>query len=442
MTYEDAVHYLDSFINYEKEHSFEYPEAFKLDRMRALAKEFGNPQNAYESVIIAGSKGKGSTAAFLSSILRMENWRVGLYTSPHLNDVRERIRVNGLCVTESRVAEFAARLKKTQEDYAWKKDPPTYFEMLTVLAFLTFKEMKTHVAVLEVGLGGLYDSTNIAPSKVAGLTPVSLEHTDKLGKTVSKIAVQKCGIIKGHEIVVSAPQVPAVQSVIESTVREREAELFSVGKDIRIQERAFDEDSQHMDVRTPWGNFYDLEIRLRGRHQMENAAQAVGLAKALEKKTRLTVSESAIRQGLVDTRWPGRLEKIAERPTVVLDGAHNVDSIQKMLEGLKRHFKFSGLIVVFGVSSDKDVEGMLRELAKETSRFVFTECRHPRAVPVRVLAQSLPENAARQVHQEPSSVAALEKARSLAGPEELVLVTGSLFLVGEVRGLALQGIPG
>ena len=190
MTYEDAALYLDSFINHEKEISSDYPEALKLDRMRALAKEFGNPQNAYDSVIIAGSKGKGSVAVFLSSILRMENLRVGLYTSPHLKDVRERIQVNGLWISEARLAEFMSRLKKGQEEYSWKKDPPTYFEVMTVLAFHTLKEMKVHVAVLEVGLGGLYDSTNIAPAKVVGLTPVSLEHTDKLGKTVSMIAVQ------------------------------------------------------------------------------------------------------------------------------------------------------------------------------------------------------------------------------------------------------------
>ena len=439
MTYEAALLYLDSFVNYEKESASAYPEAFKLDRMRALAKEFGNPQNAYESVIIAGSKGKGSTAAFLSSILRMENYRVGLYTSPHLNDVRERIQVNGLCVSEARVTEFITRLKKMQEEYSWKKDPPTYFEVLTVLAFHTFKEMKVHVAVLEVGLGGLYDSTNIAPAKVAGLTPISLEHTDKLGKTVSKIAVQKCGVIKGRETVVSSPQVPAAKRVIESAAHEREAQLFFVGKDIKISERNFDERSQRLDLRTPWGNFYDLEIRLLGRHQMENAAQAVGLAKALEKRTRLVLSESAVRQGLVDARWPGRLEKVAERPAVVLDGAHNVDSVKKMLEGLKRHFKFSDLIVVFGASNDKDVDVMLQELAKGAKSFVFTECRHPRALSARVLAESAKDKGP-EIHQADSSAWALKKARSLAGPDDLILVTGSLFLLGEVRGPVQEGV--
>jgi dihydrofolate synthase/folylpolyglutamate synthase len=198
MNYPEALEYIDTFINYEKEHSFEYPETFKLDRMRRLAKELGNPQNAYESILIAGSKGKGSTAAFLSSILRMENLRVGLYTSPHLVDMRERIQVNGLLISEARFLEIAMTLRRLMDSHEWRKDPPTYFELLTAMAFFHFKEMKVHVAVLEVGLGGLYDSTNIAPARVAGLASISLEHTDKLGKTVSKIAVQKCGIIKGR----------------------------------------------------------------------------------------------------------------------------------------------------------------------------------------------------------------------------------------------------
>ncbi|PIU40114.1 MAG: bifunctional folylpolyglutamate synthase/dihydrofolate synthase, partial [Candidatus Omnitrophica bacterium CG07_land_8_20_14_0_80_50_8] len=213
MNYEAAIEFIDSFINHEKITSSQYPEDFKLDRMRQLAKDIGNPQNAYECVIIAGSKGKGSTAAMLSSILRMDNLRVGLYTSPHLVNLRERIQVNGLMINEIRFADTAACLENVLKDASWRRNPPTYFEILTAIAFYYFKEMRVHVAVLEVGLGGLFDSTNIARAKVVGLTPISLEHTDKLGKTISKIAVQKCGVIKGREIVVSGPQPPAVKAV-------------------------------------------------------------------------------------------------------------------------------------------------------------------------------------------------------------------------------------
>lgn len=439
MTYDQALAYLDSFVNYEKERSFVYPEALKLDRMRRLAKELGNPQNAYESILIAGSKGKGSTAAFVSSILRMENLKVGLYTSPHLVDVRERIQVNGLWINEARFTEFMGRLRKMMDEHFWKKDPPTYFEVLTAMAFVHFKEMKVQVAVLEVGLGGLYDSTNIAPAKVVGLTPIGLEHTDKLGRTVAKIAVQKCGVIKGREIVVSAPQSPEAMNVIHEAAGDREATLFRVGKEITIFERDHQEDGQKMDVRTPWGNFYDLEVHLRGAHQIENAAQAAGLAMALTKKTRLTVSESAVRQGLADARWPGRLEKISERPRILLDGAHTVDSIRKMLEGIKRHFRFSDLIVVFACSADKDAKGMLEAVVPECQCVIITQFEGPRAMPCRELAQRVPAETT-EVFVEQDNHLALAKARSLAGPDDLILICGSLFLVSELRTALIEGI--
>src|SRR3989338_3660129 len=174
MNSEKALGYLHSLTDYERLTTWEYPEALKLDRMRTLAKEFGNPQKSFENILIAGSKGKGSTAVLLSSILRMEDLKVGLYTSPHLVDVRERLRVNGLMIGEQRFAEMVTTIKNTLDSAAWRKDPPTYFEALTALAFSYFKEMKVQVAVLEVGLGGLYDSTNIAQAKIVGIAPISL----------------------------------------------------------------------------------------------------------------------------------------------------------------------------------------------------------------------------------------------------------------------------
>lgn len=428
-----ALEYLDSFINYEKDNAV-YPEAFKLERMRALVRELGNPQNAFESVIIAGSKGKGSTAAILSSILRMENLRVGLYTSPHLLHISERIQVNGLCINDLRLAENLTRIQKATEGYTWRKNPPTYFEVLTALAFCYFKDMKIQVAVLEVGLGGLYDSTNVANAKVVGITPISLEHTDKLGKTLAKIAVQKCGVIKGREAVVSAVQAPEVQSVIESACEDREAKLYCVGKEIKVMEREFSEDSQSFDVRTPWGGYYDLKAHLRGTHQLQNAAQAIGLAKALGEKARLPVSDEAVRQGVLDAHWPGRLEKFSERPCVVLDGAHNVDSARKMLEGVKRHFQYEKLVVLFGSSSDKDVRGMLEEITAEADSLVLTQAAHPRAMPVAQIVRLMEKNS-KEVFEEPSMAGALKKARSLAGPEGLVVVSGSLYVVAEARRL-------
>jgi dihydrofolate synthase/folylpolyglutamate synthase len=432
VTYQEAVEYIGSFINYEREASWQYPEAFKLDRMRLLAKQFGNPQNAYESVIIAGSKGKGSTAAILASILRMENLRVGLYTSPHLLDIRERIQVNGLCVNETRFIEYCLMLRQTLNKMDWKKDPPTYFEVLTVIAFHHFREMKIQVAVLEVGLGGLYDSTNIVEARVAGITPISMEHTDKLGKTLQKIAVQKCGIIRERQIVVSGIQEPEAEAVIRKTAEDRGARLIRVGREIKTGERDFDERCQFFDCQTPFGNYFNLRMELLGAHQIANAAQAVGLAKALEEKTRLTISENAVRQGVLDARWPGRLEKIGEKPLIILDGAQNQDSARKLVSALKRHYHFDKLILVLGISQDKDVYGILSEILPHTFLMVATQTRNPRALSAAVLAEAA-RTYTKKILTETDTRSALDRALSAAGPEDVVLVTGSLFLVGEIK---------
>lgn len=432
MTYDEAVQFIDSFINYERTTEWEYPEAVKLDRMRQLAKELGNPQNAYESIIIAGSKGKGSTAALLSSILRMDNFKVGLYTSPHLVDIRERIQMNGLMVSEARFVDYALLLRRIIEGYEWRKNPPTYFEVLTAMAFHHFKEMKAQVAVLEVGLGGLYDSTNIAAAKVVGLSPISLEHTDKLGKTISKITVQKCGIIKGREIVVSGPQTEEVEAVIVKVVEENDAQLVRLGREIKVFERDFGEDFQRFDVRSAFGDYFNLELKLLGRYQMDNAAQAIGLAKALESKTRFKISDAAVKQGVADARWPGRLEKIADGPKIILDGAQNADSMRKLVAAVKRHFTYEKLITVLGVSADKDLEGILAELLPETSVFVATQADSPRALGARIVAESVKAHE-KEVFLEEKPLVALEKARSLASPVDLVLVAGSLFLVGDIK---------
>lgn len=432
MEYADALQFLESFVNHEAEKTSDYPQAFKLDRMRALARELGNPQNAYECILIAGSKGKGSTAAFLSSILRMENLRVGLYTSPHLVDLRERIRLNGMLISEQRFSELTRKLSKILDTSVWRRDPPTYFELVTSIAFSHFKEMKAHVAVLEVGLGGLYDSTNIAQARVAGITPISLEHTDKLGKTVKKIAVQKCGILKGREIVVSAPQTEDAQGVIEKVAEDKEAELFTVGKELEVLERVYTDTTQKFDLKTPFGNFFDLEIGLLGRHQIQNAAAAVGLAKAFEKKTRAKISEIAVRQGLAAAEWPGRMEKVGDDPKVILDGAHNVDSVKKLFLALKRHFSFQRLIVVFAVSEDKDWKGMLGEIFSETEYVIFTRTKNPRAADPRVLAEAA-RSLGKNVSVEMSAAAALDEARKMASKEDLILVMGSLFLIGELK---------
>ena len=432
MTEGDVLEFLGLFADYEKDRSFSYPEALSLDRMRRLCREFAYPQNTFDSVIIAGSKGKGSAAVMLASILRMDDFKVGLYTSPHLLDVRERIRVNNLPISPARLIEAAEKLRKILNTSEWRREPPTYFELLTVIAFWHFREMKVQVAVLEVGLGGLYDSTNVVPAKAAGLTALSLEHTDKLGKTVAKITIQKCGIIKGREVVVSAPQIREAEEVIEETANERECVLWRVGREIRFAERGHDEEGQGFDLEGPFGKLYGLKISLLGLHQIENACVAVGLAKALEKKTRLKISDVAVKQGLVDAVWPGRLEKISNQPLTILDGAHNSESMRRALEALHRHFHFSSIRMVLALAKDKDAAAILESLQGEVSKMWVTTFPGDRALGAAELGR-LAKSSFPEVEVEESPVTALEKASQGAGPGELVFIAGSLYLVAEIH---------
>lgn len=432
MDYREALQFLDSLANFEKDRSFSYPEALNLDRMRRLAKAFGNPQNAYISAIVAGSKGKGSTAAILASILRMENLKVGLYTSPHLFDVRERIQVNGLPISEIRFAEHMRETEKLLDEYEWRKDPPTYFEVLTAVAFAHFKEMKVQAAVLEVGLGGLYDSTNIVEAKAVGIAPIGLEHTDKLGKTISKIAVQKCGVIKGREWVVSAPQVREAETVVTEACNAREAKLFWVGRDLKIVDRSHDEDSQVFDFKAPFAQYFGLKLPLLGEHQLENAAMAIGLAWGVGEKLRVKISDAAVKQGVLDVSWPGRLEKISDRPRTLVDGAHTKDSMRRLLEGLSRHFHYSRLVIVLGLAEDKDVTAILDELLPASDAVIATESGHTRALPAAKIAEAA-EGLDKPVRVEKDFETALAAARAEAGEDGLVVVTGSLYLVARAR---------
>ncbi|MBI2094553.1 MAG: bifunctional folylpolyglutamate synthase/dihydrofolate synthase [Candidatus Omnitrophica bacterium] len=432
MDYPAALAYLDSLVNYEKVRSFRYPEALNLGRMRALAAAWEDPQTAYACVSIAGSKGKGSTAAILSAILNAAGIRTGLYTSPHLLDARERIRTCGRDIPERDFAERASRMKELLLTGPWEKDPPTYFEALTVMAFDYFRSQGARVAVLEVGLGGLYDSTSIADAKAAAITPISLEHTDKLGRTIGQIAVQKAGIIKEGQTVISAPQLPEAGGVIERAAAAARATLWRVGEVIAVVERAFGEDFQDFDVRAPLGDCEGLRLKLLGRHQMENAAQAVALAQALGEKAGLKIPQEAMRRGLESARWPGRLEVIGASPRVVLDGAHNADSARRILGALARHFRFERLIAVLGVSEDKDLGGILGQIAPVAQAVVATQSSHVRALPAEAVAKAA-GGIAPEVFLEKDALRAFEKARSLAGRNDLVLVTGSLFLVGDIR---------
>jgi dihydrofolate synthase/folylpolyglutamate synthase len=410
MTYREALDYLDSFINFEKSDGYDYRASFKLERMKRLAALLGNPQNYTRSIHIAGSKGKGSTASYVHSILVSTGFRTGLYTSPHLVSFCERIRVGYDLIGEEDLARIMGRIKTAVES-SMKDNRPTFFEIYTALAFSYFKEKKVDFAVYEVGLGGRLDATNIIKPLVCAITPLSYEHTDKLGNTLTEIAVEKCGIIKNNAICVSAPQEDEALKVIEDICAQRNSSLILAGRDIRFKELESGERASIFDVR------------------------GIGVIEALRMRN-VVVPDEAVRDGIMRARWPGRLEVIGRRPFVILDGAHNRASGRILIEAVKKIFKYGKLILVLGVSKDKDVKGILGELLPEAGPVILTKSKvlnralEPARIKEDILATGRGPEDVIITH---NTEEALDKALAMAGHEDLVLITGSLYIVGEVK---------
>ncbi|MFC1931230.1 bifunctional folylpolyglutamate synthase/dihydrofolate synthase [Chloroflexota bacterium] len=430
MNYKSALDYVLSFADYER-----MPRSalvFDLRRIEMLLERLGNPQEAAKSIHIAGTKGKGSTAAMIASILIRAGYETGLYTSPHLLSVRERIQINDMHIGEDDFARLVTLMKPEVEavNNSGAFGELTTFELLTALAFAYFKEMKVDYQVLETGLGGRLDATNVVKKPdVCVITSISFDHTDVLGDTLAKIAVEKAGIIKTGGTVVCSPQLPEAMAVIERVCREREVRLVRVSGDVIWQCQTISHEGQSFQLRGMIGE-YNLNLPLLGEHQLENAATAVVAAEVLNEMG-AKVSSASIATGLAKVRWPGRLQILQRKPWVVVDGAHNADSAKRLVKALKGYFDFSRLILVFGASSDKNIAGMVAELASLPDEVIVTRSRHPRAIPAERLVNELSKKGVIPEVTE-NVAAAVELAMTKSASGDLVCATGSLFIVAEV----------
>lgn len=453
MTYLQALRYLESFINYEKIPAYPYKESLKLERIRGFLAAIGNPQDSLRCIHIAGSKGKGSVCAFLAYILRAAGYRVGLYTSPHLSDFRERIRIlrhrdtetqrhkgsvdfEGM-IAKGELARLAERMKPAIEKYNKQSayGELSFFEAYTALAFVYFKKQKVDLAVLETGLGGRLDATNTVDALVSVITPISYEHTQKLGNTLREIAQEKAGIIKRHAsgvmrralIVVSAPQENEAREVIINKCRKVKARLIEVGRDI-VCKKVKDK----VDIKGMFCQYQGLKIPLLGEHQVINAACAIGAAEAL-RTNNIIIDAEAIKNGIKTARWPGRCEVISKNPLIVLDGAQNFASTRSLKQTIRDNFKYKRLILVLGVSQDKDIRGVCKELCDLADIAILTKANNPRASDSKMLARYF---SGRDIQVTDAVRKALVEAKRRAKRKDLILVTGSLFVVGEARKLA------
>ncbi len=407
-----------------------------LENIRRLLKAVGDPQCGFPSVLIGGTNGKGSTAAFLSSILRAAGYKVGLYTSPHLLEFTERVRVNGRAIGKADAARLTDELRSVVTDLFPLHDishpapgtvsHPTFFEVTTALALLHFVRSRVHYAVVEVGLGGRFDATNALDPEVAVITNIALEHEDYLGKTLGAIAAEKAGIVKAGNPLVTAADAPEALAVIAEACRDRGAILVDVRAMCNWEIGGSDLSGQRFVVAQQGQPTQEFGIRLLGRHQVTNAVTAVAVARLLRARGAI-IPESAIRDGLRRTRWPGRLQLFPGHPLVILDGAHNPAGAKALRAFLEEQQFFGRVILVFGVLQDKDWIAMLQELGPLAKRVILTRPESERAADPRGLVEA--ERFCPKLEILEAVGDAIALARAVAEPEDAVVVTGSLFIV-------------
>ncbi len=424
-------------------------EELLLERPGALLAALGNPQRKYRSVLVAGTKGKGSTAAMLESILRAGGVRTGLYTSPHLHSYRERIRVNGRMIPPEEFARRVEELAPHMNDLL-RAQPQleafTTFECMTALAFRHFAQANVEIAIVEVGLGGRLDATNVLDADLAIITPISLEHTRVLGDTLPQIAREKAGIIKPGKVILSAPQHPSVREVIERAAEKKNAPLGNGERDwvwLGRHDKLTVAGIPRAGVWDTYWRHQELRVPLLGLHQLENAATAVAGVHALGATLGLEISGDAVRRGLAAIQWYGRLEVLQARDEnhclIVADGAHNGESADKLAAALKFHFKFAKLWLVLGVLADKDLAGIVLPFVPLTTRAWAVQTNHPRSRPAREVAEVMRQLGI-EAEAVPSVGEGLKRAVQYAAPNDLICVTGSLTVVAEAReGLGVQG---
>lgn len=451
MEFDDALRFWYARVNYEQKAA--NPSDLKLDRMRTLLDLLGNPHERLRVVHIAGSKGKGSTSAMLAAVLREAGFRTGLFTSPHLERVHERIQVDGTSITDAEMASLLSEIANACAGRIWPTDANgdavplaealTFFEIATALGFLHLVRRRVDFAVLEVGLGGRFDSTNVCRPMVSIITSISFDHMKQLGNTLNQIAFEKAGIIKPGRPVLSGVLSPGPRSVIEEIAGERQAPLFQMGRDFTFTHEpglisAIEERAPVLQVTTRKRRWPRLELGLLGAHQAANAALVVSAMELLERQG-VPIPDRAIAKGLANVHWPARLEVLGRRPTVVLDCAHNLASAQALIdtlaesiplpEGARRHLIFAG-------ATDKDLAGMLKLLRPMFSHVYLTRySNNPRATGPMTLAEHLPAKTDYSIHE--TAEDAWKEARRAAHERDLICVTGSVFLAGEMRPLIL-----
>jgi dihydrofolate synthase/folylpolyglutamate synthase len=405
---------------------------FGLTQVTRILEALGNPQDEIQAIHIGGTNGKGSTAVMMASILQKEGYRVGIYTSPHLIRFTERISVNGAEIEEEEVAALTGWMKEKVEASGMTA-PFTFFDFTTAMALLYFSRKRVDLAILEVGLGGRLDSTNVVDPLFSIITNVTRDHEEVLGNSLLKIATEKAGIIKPRRPLVTAATQPRVLQLFSRLCREKDAPLYRVGKDFRyepIGDRNFHYEGLYRKL-------WSVHLNLYGDHQFLNATTALGAMEVLD-SSGFPVSTEAMMEGLREVQWPGRLEMVSSSPRVLLDGAHNPAGAMALRESLKNGFQFDRLILLIGIMKDKDIQSILKTLAPLADHLILSRPHTERASSPARLLEALGADGGKKAEIMEDLSQAIEKGLSMTRKEDLLCITGSLYTVGEARNYFLS----
>ncbi len=438
MDYKTALAYIEQFIDYERSPDFSRQARFyNLNRISQLLELLGNPHDRLKVIHVAGSKGKGSTAALIASVLTQAGYKTGLFTSPHLITPRERCRIDGKLISEAEVAYYIDKLKPAIETVSASEfGRVSFFEIYTALAFTYFAGKTTDFAVIEVGLGGRLDATNVVTPVTSVITPIGLEHTAILGETYTEIANEKAEIIKQGCLVALAPQHPEARAVIEKVSSERNAPIIEVKNfvaqdpDISASQVILNSEggpvAQQFDVES----YSQLTLPLLGYHQYVNGTTAIAAIECLKQKG-YVISKDSVYNGFKNVQWPGRIQQVMSSPLVVLDGAHSSISMEALCCAIRENFRYTQVIFIVSIMKDKDLTAIGEIISKTADHVIATQVSdNPRVLPAETI-QDAWSGVCPKITTCPTPELAIKKGLSSASPTDLICVTGSLYLVGE-----------